>query len=300
MPTFWTLHDIPLQETVDIFATPSYRAHIQTDQFVSSDEALLKDAVVALNLSKNLLLRGPTGSGKTRLAESLAETFRLRMESINCSVDLDAEALLGFKTLTVENGQTIVSYVEGPVVRAMKGGHLLYIDEINMARPETLPILNGLLDYRRQLTNPLTSETLEAHEKFRVIAAINEGYVGTMPMNEALKNRFIILDVPYLHGHALGNVIQAQSRLQDERHVKWFVSFSGDLVAATKSGALSEEAASIRALLDACDLACYVPPLRAITRAIAAKLSDERERAMVMNLAKTYFDESVSPLESKR
>lgn len=69
----------------------------------------------------------------------------------------------------------------------MKQGHILYIDEINMAKPETLPILNGVLDYRRQITNPYTGEVIKAAPGFNVIAAINEGYVGTLPMNEALK-----------------------------------------------------------------------------------------------------------------
>lgn len=294
MSAYWTLHDIETNDADWGLAAQAYRHDIQDDQFYSSDPTLLEDASVALNLSKNLLLRGPTGSGKTRFAQSLAQRFRLPMESINCSVDLDAEALLGFKTLTAEGGQTSVSYVEGPVVRAMKSGHLLYIDEINMARPETLPILNGLLDYRRQLANPMTAETIEAHEKFRVIAAINEGYIGTMPMNEALKNRFIILDVPYLHGEALGNLIRVQSRLQSDAEIGWFVALSADLVAATEAAELSEDAASIRALLDACDLACYLPPLRAISRAIAAKLEDERERVLVMNLARTYFSDNPS------
>ena len=51
----------------------------------------------------------------------------------------------------------------------MREGHILYIDEINMAKPETLPILNGVLDYRRQLTNPFTGEVIKA-PGFNVIA----------------------------------------------------------------------------------------------------------------------------------
>ena len=109
--------------------------------------------------------------------------------------------------------------MEGPVVQAMKKGHILYIDEINMARPETLPILHSVLDHRRMLTNPFTGEVIYAHEDFTVISAINEGYVGTSPMNEALKNRFVSFSVPYLTGEQLessydGNVSECiQSNL---------------------------------------------------------------------------------------
>ena len=112
--------------------------------------------------------------------------MKLPMHQVNCSVDLDTESLLGFKTIhTNEEGQEIV-FIDGPVIKAMKEGHILYIDEINMAKPETLPILNGVLDYRRQLTNPILV-MIKAAPGFNVIAAINEGYVGTLPMNEALK-----------------------------------------------------------------------------------------------------------------
>src|SRR5699024_11946392 len=130
------------------------------------------------------------------------------MHQVNCSVDLDAESLLGFKTIqTNENGTQEIVFIDGPVIKAMKQGHILYIDEINMAKPETLPILHSVLDHRRMLTNPFTGEVIQAHEHFTVIAAINEGYVGTSPMNEALKNRFIAFSIPYLSGEALENVI---------------------------------------------------------------------------------------------
>jgi nitric oxide reductase NorQ protein len=286
----WTLDEIEIQHVASQLDVEAYRHTSAGDEFVSADKTLLEDAVLSLTLSKNLLLRGPTGSGKTKFAQSLGEKFRLPMESINCSVDLDAESLLGFKTLTAHEGQTTVTYVEGPVVRAMKHGFLLYIDEINMARPETLPILNSVLDYRRQLMNPFTAETVVAHERFRVIAAINEGYVGTVPMNEALKNRFVVLDVPYLSGDALASLIRNQSRLSDDSVVQSFVRLSADLVTATRMGELSEEGASVRALLDACDFAEFIPPLRAVQRSIAAKLEDEREQQVVMNLAETYFE----------
>jgi MoxR-like ATPase len=285
----WTPEDIELRGVHGLSEVHRHRDGELARTFLTSDKTLLEDAVTSVALGKNLLLRGPTGSGKTRLAESMAARFGLSIEAINCSVDLDAEALLGFKTLDVADGKNAIRYVEGPVVRAMQSGSMLYIDEINMARPETLPILNSLLDYRRQLTNPFTAQTISAHPNFRVIAAINEGYVGTMPMNEALKNRFVIVDVPYLQGDVLARLIRGHTEGLAEQAVDWFVGLSADLVAAARSGQLSEEAASIRALLDACDLAVYIPPLRAIAHAIAAKLDDERERAVVMNLANTYF-----------
>ncbi|MGD7043878.1 ATP-binding protein [Jeotgalibacillus proteolyticus] len=266
------------------------RQRIGTGGYSSEDPSILEDAVISLALNKNVLLKGPTGSGKTKLAESISELFHQPMYSINCSIDLDAEAMLGYKTIEQINGKSSISFVEGPVIQAMKKGQLLYIDEINMAKPETLPILNGVLDYRRTITNPFTNEIIKAEEGFGVIAAINEGYIGTVPLNEALKNRFIVIDVPYIQGETLFNVIQTQSGLKDNSMISQFVQLSEDLLAQVQNGQVAEEAASIRALLDTCDLSLFVPPLRAIQRGIIDKVEDEREKAAIKNAAETIFE----------
>lgn len=259
--------------------------------YTASDESIIYDAIIALALGKNVLLKGPTGAGKTKLAETLSSIFGQPMHSVNCSVDLDAEALLGFKTIQNRNGKAEIEFIPGPVIQAMTKGHLLYIDEINMAKPETLPILNGVLDYRKMITNPFTGEVVKAKETFGVIAAINEGYVGTVPLNEALKNRFIVIDVPYIQGDTLKSVLLAQTTLTDETLIDRFVTLSADLITQVKNGQISEEAASIRALIDTCDLAVYLPPLRAIQRGIIEKLEDDREKAAVRNIAETLFEE---------
>lgn len=258
--------------------------------YKNSDESVFKDAKVLFELNKNILLKGPTGSGKTKLAETLSDEVRRPMHQVNCSVDLDTESLLGFKTIqTNEEGQQEIVFIDGPVIKAMKQGHILYIDEINMAKPETLPILNGVLDYRRQITNPYTGEVIKAAPGFNVIAAINEGYVGTLPMNEAFKNRFIVIEVDYIDGDILKTVIKEQSRLQDDKVIEQIIKFNEDLRTMTKQGQISEEAASIRALIDLSDLATVIPIERAIKRTIIDKLEDEREQQAIINAIELNF-----------
>lgn len=258
--------------------------------YKSPDAYLYEDILLSVVLKKAILLKGPSGSGKTKLAESIAALFEQPMHSINCSVDLDAESLLGFKTVVQKEGQTWIDFVEGPVVKAMKEGHFLYIDEINMAKPETLPILHSVLDYRRMLTNPFTGEVIQAHPNFGVIAAINEGYIGTTPMNEALKNRFVSFAIPYITGEQLAGLVdeyfpRIQATLKNS-----MLSLATDLRKQAENGLVSEEAASIRSLLDAIELAQYMSPIRAVRYAIAEKLDDASEKQLVIELAKTWME----------
>lgn len=272
------------------------RDHIEKDVlliaeggYISPDENLWEDVLLSVTLKKPVLLKGPAGSGKTKLAESLSDFFEQPMHSINCSVDLDAESLLGFKTIIQKDGQTTIDFVEGPVVKAMKKGHLLYIDEINMAKAETLPILHSILDYRRMLTNPFTGEVIQAHPDFCVIAAINEGYIGTAPMNEALKNRFVSFSIPYLNGDQLRELWEKRFPKLSRNLQTFILNMAEDLKQQVMNGLLSEEAASVRSLLDATELAQYIDPLRAIRYAVAEKLDDQSEKELVIELAKTWI-----------
>ncbi|HJF32600.1 MAG TPA: AAA family ATPase [Sporosarcina psychrophila] len=261
---------------------------IQEGGYVSPSPFLWDDVLISIVLKKPVLLKGPSGSGKTKLAQTISHYFNQPMQSINCSVDLDAESLLGFKTIISKDGETVIEFVEGPVVQAMKKGHILYIDEINMARPETLPILHSVLDHRRMLTNPFTGEVIYAHEDFTVISAINEGYVGTSPMNEALKNRFVSFTVPYLTGEQLESVMTDTYPNASKQLIETFLHISNDLKKQVINGLLSDEAASVRSLLDALGLAEHIPVKRAIQYAIAEKLDDTIERRLVMELVDTW------------
>src|SRR5690606_9219432 len=153
---------------------------------------------------------------------------------------------------------------------------------------ETLPILHSALDHRRMMTNPFTGEVIEAHPDFGVIAAINEGYIGTAPMNEALKNRFIAYPIPYLTGEQLQQLWNREFPEADQALKNFMLELAADLMKQVQNGLLSEEAASIRSLLDATALAQHMDPLRAVKYAIAEKLEDDSERDLFMDLANTW------------
>src|SRR5690625_1373071 len=100
--------------------------------YVPPNEDLIVDAITVLGMGKNLLLTGPTGSGKTKLAETLSYLFQQPMYSINCSVDLDAESLMGFKTLEYENKKKKINFILVQVLKARKKGPFYNINKFIM------------------------------------------------------------------------------------------------------------------------------------------------------------------------
>ncbi|MDU5633003.1 MAG: CbbQ/NirQ/NorQ C-terminal domain-containing protein, partial [Staphylococcus epidermidis] len=95
--------------------------------------------------------------------------------------------------------------------------------------------------------------------------------------------------VDYIDGDILKTVIKEQSKLQDEQLIQHIVKFNEDLRTMTKQGQISEEAASIRALIDLSDLATVMPIERAVQRTIIDKLEDEREQQAILNAIELNF-----------
>ena len=109
-------------------------------------------------------------------------------------------------------------------------------------------------------------------------------------MNEALKNRFVVLDIDYIDGETLKMIIKEQSALQDDEIIDSIVQFNKDLRIMSSQGQISEESASIRALIDLADLATVIPVRRAIKRAIIDKIDDEREQQAIQNAIELIFE----------
>src|SRR5699024_5354852 len=156
-------------------------------------------------------------------------------------------------------------------------------------QPETLRLITGRLEHGRRVTNPLPNVIITAQTGLNVIATVNEGYIRTVPLHEAFINHFIDIDVTSIEEKQLEHLRQTYTSGTDEATIDLFVTLSTDLISAVSQGKLAEDAASIRALLDACDLSAVIPPERAILRSIVDKLEEEREREFVKNIATTLF-----------
>ena len=137
-----------------------------------------------------VLIIGPKGTGKTTLVRDFAKSKSAKLDSINFSLRTRESHLIGTKTLT----EGSVGFDEGLLIKSMREGNMLYLDEINSAEANVLLRLDEALDDRRQIVlKESTGETVRAHENWFVVATINPlTHVGTKELPPQLLSRFPI------------------------------------------------------------------------------------------------------------
>ncbi|MDT3678074.1 MAG: CbbQ/NirQ/NorQ/GpvN family protein [Burkholderiaceae bacterium] len=141
-----------------------------------------------------LLIKGPTGCGKTRFVEHMAERLGVPMWTVSCNEDTSAADLVGRYILR----GTETPWIDGPLTQAVRQGGICYLDEVVEARQEAIVILNSLADYRRTLFIDKTAETLRAPAHFMLVASYNPGYQSTLrDLKESVKQRFVAIHFDY-------------------------------------------------------------------------------------------------------
>ena len=112
-----------------------------------------------------VLLKGPTGTGKSRFVEFIAYHLKKDLITISCHEETSSTDLIG--RFIIKGAETI--WLDGPLITAMKGGSIIYLDEIAEARPDVIVAIHPLTDHRRELYIDKLGETIKAHEDFMLV-----------------------------------------------------------------------------------------------------------------------------------
>ena len=175
-----------------------------------SNEVDLFTTAAKMNLP--VLIKGPTGCGKTRFIEYMGEELKKDVYTVVCHDDLSAADLIG-RHLISENG---TYWQDGPLTKAVRYGGICYLDEIIEARKDTTVVLHSLADYRRVLSIDRTGETIEAHPDFMLVVSYNPGYQNVLKgMKPSTKQRFISLSFDYPKEDIEKEVIKKESGIDD-------------------------------------------------------------------------------------
>lgn len=219
-----------------------------------------------------LLLKGPTGCGKTRFIEHMAARSGSRLHTVACHDDLSAADLIGRYLLKGDETQ----WVDGPLTRAVREGAICYLDEIVEARKDVTVVLHPLTDNRRTLFIDRTGEELVAPPGFMLVASFNPGYQNILKrLKPSTRQRFLSIGFDFPEPETEIAVIAAESGLETAR-VAPLVRLGGHIRAL--SGMDLEEGVSTRLLIYTATLiASGMSVLRAINAAIVEPLTDDAD-----------------------
>ena len=141
-----------------------------------------------------VLLKGPTGCGKTRFVEHMAWRLDRPLITVACHDDLSASDLLG--RYLIRDGGTV--WQDGPLTRAVRQGAICYLDEVVEARQDTVVVIHALTDHRRLLTIDKTGETLEAPPGFQLVVSYNPAYQHVLKdLKPSTRQRFVAMDFDF-------------------------------------------------------------------------------------------------------
>ncbi|WP_025132180.1 CbbQ/NirQ/NorQ/GpvN family protein [Pseudomonas sp. PH1b] len=141
-----------------------------------------------------LLIKGPTGCGKTRFVQHMAQRLQLPLYTVACHDDLSAADLVGRHLIGAEG----TWWQDGPLTRAVREGGICYLDEVLEARQDTVVVLHPLADDRRELFLERTGEVLKAPPSFMLVASYNPGYQNLLKgMKPSTRQRFVAMRLGY-------------------------------------------------------------------------------------------------------
>lgn len=225
-----------------------------------------------------VLIKGPTGVGKTRFVAYMAAKLGLPLYTVACHDDLTAADLVGRHLI----GDGATYWSDGPLTRAVREGGICYLDEVVEARKDTTVVIHPLADHRRTLPIDRTGEVLHAPDNFMLVVSYNPGYQNFLKgMKPSTRQRFLALRFDFPNAEREESILRGETGC-DEMTAKRLVNI-GRSLRALKDVDL-EEVASTRLLVYAAILIRDgMDPVVACRSALVEALTDDLEVAAALD-----------------
>lgn len=217
-----------------------------------------------------LLLKGPTGTGKSRFVEFMAYKLGKTLLTVSCHEETSATDLIG--RYIIKGADTV--WVDGPLTAAVREGSILYLDEIAEARPDVIVAIHSLTDHRRELFIDKLGVTYKAHTDFMLVASFNPGYQrGFKELKPSTRQRFSSLSFDYPSENIEAEIIENETHISQDI-AKQLVKIALKIRALKELGLT--ETVSTRLLVNAAKLIHSGLPKRLSAKiAIVEPLTDE-------------------------
>ena len=247
------------------------------------DETALYEAAYAARMP--MMLKGPTGCGKSRFVEYIAWKLGKPLITVACNEDMTASDLVGRFLLDKEG----TKWQDGPLTTAARLGAICYLDEVVEARQDTTVVIHPLTDHRRTLPLDKKGELIEAHPDFQLVISYNPGYQSLMKdLKQSTKQRFGALDFDYPEEDKEVAIVSRESGI-DAAIAKKLVQIAHR--ARNLKGHGLDEGISTRLLVYAGNLINKgIEPVAACTMTMVTPLTDDPDMRDTLNAAvQTFF-----------
>jgi nitric oxide reductase NorQ protein len=234
---------------------------------VGNEEHVFK---AAFRQQLSIVLKGPTGCGKTRFVEAMAYDLRRPLITVACHDDLTTADLVG--RFLLRGGET--EWVDGPLTRAVREGAICYLDEVVEARQDTTVVLHPLADHRRQLPIERLGVALDAPPEFCLVVSYNPGYQSVLKdLKDSTRQRMVAIEFGFPASDVEEQIVAREAGVEHDKAAQ-LVAF-GQLIRRLETPVL-REVASTRALIAAGRLIAEgLSASEAARAAIAGPLTDD-------------------------
>ena len=273
--------------------TEADASRVPKPRFLYYGKDVWEKALTAILSGENILLCGTKATGKNVLAENLSALLSRPEWDISFYLNTDAATLIG--TDTFRDGK--VTFRRGPIYQCAEHGGFGILDEINMAKNESLAVLHATLDFRRIIDVP-GYERITLSPCTRFIATMNYGYAGTRELNEALASRFVVINMLVISKENLTRLLLSQYPELKGTYAEQFASLFQDLRQKCESSEISSKALDLRGLMAAVTLTRNGLTVgQALEISMVNKCFDEFERQLVSDLIASRIDGSLTASE---